>query len=185
MTDRTFTSTLFSMFVVVGYKMAGVCFFLKLRYNLFLLYSMACLLLLLLKSLHQCARIERSAYLLSFVFTQPLRGFFPFCILNVYIVSRASVVMVTGVPGGWICAALLVWRHPVAWMTEITLATVCAGCRCAACTTWHSKHFRNKCQTVLSRSSSDVRVPSDPVPGEPLQRRPAEADGWAHDLHPG
>lgn len=38
---------------------------------------------------------------------------------------------------------------------------------------------------IVSFVFPDVWVPSDPVPGEPLHRRPTEDHGPSHDLHPG
>lgn len=109
-------------------------------------------------------------------------GFFLFHVLNAYIVSTSSVVIVTA--------------------SLVTPGSVCAACLDVFCGLCVNNAPENLCDlgvqfaqsiraNILEASqtscvvSSGVGVPSDPVPGEPLQRRPTEAHGQAHDLYSG
>lgn len=62
---------------------------------------------------------------------------------------------------------------------------------CETCGTWFDFHYSPHDYMIIERFWAspfcfpDIWLPSDPVPGEPLQCGPTEAHGPSLDLHPG
>lgn len=144
----------------LGYKMAGVftpqCPFCP---------PVECCLFALQDHLH--VALALCAYVECFIYTKPMYsiwfcwyslnscGFFLFHVLNAYIVSTSSVVIVTAslVTPGWVCAACL----DVFCGLCVNNAPENLWLGCAICTKHLSKHFRSKsnflCCLVRCRST--------------------------------